>query len=132
MKNNFYSCLILIIIFLGIENRVHSDELIFDTKNIKILNKGDLTIAEDGNAKLIEKNIDFIGDKFLYNRIDQTLEIDNSKILLNNDNISINANKVFYDKNKSLIRAKGNILINHLRYNLKFNTEDLIYDFRLF
>jgi len=128
MKNNFYSCLILIIIFLGIENRVHSDELIFDTKNIKILNNGDLTIAEDGNAKLIEKNIDFIGDKFLYNRIDQTLEIDNSKILLNNDNISINANKVFYDKNKLLIRAKGNILINHLRYNLKFNTEDLIYD----
>ena len=128
MSINFSFYFFLIVILLSINNLVHSDELIFDTKKIQILNNGNITIAENGNAKIIDKNIIFIGDKFLLNKLKQTLEIDKSKIFLNNHNISIKANKVFYNKNKSEIIAKGNILIESSQYNYKLYTEELIYD----
>jgi hypothetical protein len=72
--------LVILITFFNVCNLAYSNQLIFDTENIKISNNGEITTAENGTVKLIDKNIIIEGEKFIYDNLNKLLEVENSKI----------------------------------------------------
>jgi len=128
MKNNFFFKLVISIIFFSIHNFAYSDQLIFDTENIKISNNAEITTAENGTVKLVDENIIVEGEKFIYDNLNKLLDIENSKIFLVNYNIVINSNKSLLDQKNSIIKASGNILIDYDQTKYELYSEEITFN----
>jgi len=68
MKNNKFLSFLFIVFFLFSLNIVKSEEVIFETPEIKSFNNGEILKANKGGKAVIDKNIEIIADKFEYNK----------------------------------------------------------------
>ena len=129
MKDNFiFIKLVILITFFNVCSLAYSNQLIFDTENIKISNNGEITTAENGTVKLIDKNIIIEGEKFIYDNLNKLLEVENSKTFLDDYSTVINSKKILLNEKNSTIKASGNILIDYDQSNYKLYSEEVIYN----
>ena len=89
MKNNFLKYLISFLI-LFLNNHAISDDLVFKTKTINIIDNGKKTIAEDGIAYFKKENLEIEGSRFEYDDEKKFLEVTNSNSILEKENIKSN------------------------------------------
>ena len=127
MKNKF-KFLFICLIFLLINSKTISEEFNLKSKNINILEKGNV-IEASGNVEIITDNEIFIkSDKSYLNKIDSILIAEYNVIFFDKKkNITINADYIEYNKKKGIAFIKGQsktILEN--RYFL--NSVDLYLD----
>ena len=129
MKDNFiFIKLVILITFFNVCSLAYSNQLIFDTENIKISNNGEITTAENGTVKLIDKNITIEGEKFIYDNLNKLLEVENSKTFLDDYSTVINSKKILLNEKNSTIKASGNIVIDYDQSNYKLYSEEVIYN----
>ena len=113
MKNKF---VIFIFCFLNLSNLVFAEDILFETKNIEILENKNLIIAKKGKAVTLDKEIEIYADTFEYSKDQNTLKsFGNGLALLKNENIEIKFDSSVYNiKNKS-INIDGNIEIKNIK-----------------
>ena len=129
MKDNFiFIKLVILITFFNVCSLAYSNQLIFDTENIKISNNGEITTAENGTVKLIDKNIIIEGEKFIYDNLNKLLEVENSKTFLDDYSTVINSKKILLNEKNSTIKASGNIVIDYDQSNYRLYSEKVIYN----
>ena len=106
------------------------NELIFETEKIDITNGGQVTKAKNGKVNFIEENFEVYGDTFVYDKKTKILIVTNSKSILNNDNLIIEANEITYNQNTLEIVAKNNVKLKDLLNKSTISTENLIYNLK--
>ena len=75
MKNNLIHHIIFIFVFFVLQNNAFSNDVIFDTFEIDILNNGNTIKAKDGTAKINQGKILIKAKKFNYNKKTKSIEI---------------------------------------------------------
>ncbi len=95
MKNRIFIIFLYFIFIYG--NSLSANEFIIESKEIKILEKGNITEAKNG-VKIIS-----------------------------NDGIEINSNELTYDKKKNILRVFGNVQIKDKKNNIFTEGEEYIY-----
>ena len=131
MKNKYF--FILLFLLLNSTNIIFANEIIFDGKDIVILENGNKIISSEGVARSTVHALIIKADKFDYDKNASTLmATENATATMIEKNIVINANKIIYNKNLSTLNAIGNVKIydsdndiiiisNEILYNLDQN-----------
>ncbi len=131
MKNNKFLSFLFIVFFLFSLNIVKSEEVIFETPEIKSFNNGEILKANKGGKAVIDKNIEIIADKFEYNKITKILSAKgNAEGFDSVNNVLVKADELIYNKTTFIFNAKGNssaldklnnisIVADELEYNRK-------------
>ena len=107
---------------------VLSDDLIFNTETINIINNGKNTIAKNGKANFTKENFEITGDKFEYDNEKKVLRVYNAISLLINENVKIQSKEMLYDRLTSKLVASGKVRLDNLNDGSKIITEELIYN----
>ena len=145
MKNSFLKIFLIAIISLNFFQNSFSNEFNFDVTEIQIYENGNLIKGINGGTVTSNDNIVITADNFEYNKSTLLLKANgNVKLIDTNQNITIEANEVFYEKDKEKIYTKGkskasnssNILIfadEYFKYNklttlLEAKKNVIIYD----
>ena len=107
MKNSFIKILLIITISLNIFQQTCSDEFNFDVTEIQIYNKGNL-IKGIGGGTVTSNNIIITADNFEYNKLTLLLKANgNVKLIDTEQDIIIESQEIFYQKDKEKIYTKG-------------------------
>ena len=101
MKNKLNLKIFVIFIYFLHFLSVNSEELKFEASSIEIIDKDKIIIAKDG-----------------------------VKVLLD-DEITIDANQMRYDKENKLLNAEGNIVIKNQVENIEIYSDNIFYDMNL-
>ena len=129
MKNSKIIFIIFFLFFFKINSL--GQEFKFESNEIKILEKGNLVIAENGVKINTSDNLKIEGEKSEYNKKNNSIKIfGNVKVLDPENEIFIDTESVKYFKNDELIFTKGNsnvrienkYFINSVDMNLDRNT----------
>ena len=113
MKNKFIILLLVLILKLNFYNLVASDEFIFEVTDIEILENGNLYKGNNRGKIKTDKQIEIISDSFEYLKEKNLLKsYGNAQLTDKVNNITINAQKIFYNKNEEKIYTIGKTLIN--------------------
>ena len=64
MKTKF-KIKVLIIFLILLSTNIKAETILFDSKNIKIEQEGNMIFATKGTAKIPSKNLEIEGDKFI-------------------------------------------------------------------
>ena len=113
MKNKFIILLFVLILKLNFYNLVASDEFIFEVTDIEILENGNLYKGNNRGKIKTDKQIEIISDNFEYHKEKNLLKsYGNAELTDKVNNITINAQKIFYNKNDEKIYTIGKTLIN--------------------
>ena len=100
----------------------------FDSKNIKIENDGNLILSAKGTAEIPDENISIEGDKFLYNKlISELVVIGNVKFFDKLNNVFIDSEKAIYSEIENTILTNGNTFINY-NNNYDMAPENVLYN----
>ena len=125
MKNKFIIILLFLILKLNFYSLVASDEFIFEVTDIEILENGKLYKGNNRGKIKTDKQIEIISDNFEYLKETNLLKsYGNAQLKDKINNITINAQKIFYNKNEEKIYTIGKTLINVLN-KYKINGNDL-------
>ncbi len=123
--NNFLY--ILFIFFLFLKN-VSSDEIKFDSTNIKIAEEGNIVTALNVEANIPNKKIKIEGDKSIYDKKNTKLTIiNNVKFYDLLQDFYLESSKVIYDQSQDIIQTFGKTFIN-IENKYKVYSKDLIYN----
>ena len=125
MKNNF---LIIFLVYIFLINHSFSNEFVFETDKIDILDNGQLIIASDGKVISNDRNIEVEALKFNYKKDLNILEAFNGSALIKSDNIRIDFENIKIDQKNSIISTKKNTKIQDLKSEIVLETEDVIFD----
>ena len=107
-NNIFY---IFFIFFLYFEN-VSSDEIKFNSTNIKILEEGNIVTALNVEANIPDKKIKIEGDKSIYDKKNTNLTIiNNVKFFDLLQDFYLESSKVIYDQSKDILQTFGETFI---------------------
>tara|TARA_A100001011_G_scaffold400609_1_gene516782 strand:+ start:582 stop:2972 length:2391 start_codon:yes stop_codon:yes gene_type:complete len=122
---------IFIFFFIFVNSNLKAESIIFDTKNIKIENDGDMIFATNGIAKIPLKNLKIEGDKFVYDR--KTLELiifDNVRYVDLENDIIIESQKMIYDEleNKVFSQSKTYLEVEN---NYEIKSSNVLFDRKL-
>ena len=126
MKIKIFLYIFLISFFLN--KSLHSEEILFDSDNLKIKEEGNMIFATKGLAKIPSRNLEIEGDKFIYNKLISELTIiDNVKYFDKTKNVLIESEKLIYDKINNTIFSEG---ITHIKIEDKYkvNSSNVFYD----
>jgi LPS-assembly protein len=125
MKNKFFFIFILLIK----SHIVYAEQFIFETKNIKILNKGKIITSDQGKVVSTSKDLEIIADRFEYNKELNQLDINgNGFIFLKTRDIKIFFDSGIIDQKNSIYKAKGNILFEDLQNKILIEAKEIVYD----
>ena len=127
MKNKFLIFFSIIFIFLLNEKNVFSNEFVFDTSEINILDNGNIIEATNGIVTSTKENINIVAKKFLYNKKLLILNAENGVAKAINENIEIKANKFIYNEKTSTLNATGNVTINDLTKKTLIKSQNIFY-----
>jgi LPS-assembly protein len=127
MKNKFIIYLSVIFFLLININYAFSDDFVFDTSEIKILDNGNIIKATNGTAKSIKNNINIFAKKFEYNKKLSILNAEDGVTTATNENIQIKANKFIYNESTSVLNAIGNVVIKDLIKKTFIKSQNIIY-----
>ena len=126
MKNKFILYILLFLFCLNAKS--YSDEVFFDSENIKIEQEGNMIFATKGFVKIPSKNVRIEGDKFIYNKLISELTIiDNVKFIDSKKKVYIESEKIIYNKINNTIYSKGKTFIK-LEDKYKINSSNILYD----
>ena len=126
MKNKFITFFLVILFTLSNFSRVLGEEFIFEISDLEITENGNIykgnnrgTIRTDSQLKLISDNFEYLKE---INRLEANGDV---QLFDLNNNITINAQQIFYLKNEEKIFTVGKTLI---KISNKYNIEgfDLI------
>ena len=121
--------LIILILILGFFSRSYAETYNFETKNLEILESGNLFIANDGIAKSKDNELKISADRFEYIKDkDQLKALKNGSALVNSKNLKINFDTAIFDQINLYITASGNVEINLINEELKIFTENITFD----
>ena len=127
MKNKLTFYLLILLLFLSSTKLVLSNEFIFNTSQINILDNGNIIKATNGVATSNKDNINIVAEKFEYNKSLLILSAENGNATANNENIEIKANKFIYDVNASSINAIGNVVVKDLTKKTLIKSQSIFY-----
>ncbi len=125
MKNNFLSFLILFILF---NLNVLADQFVFETKEIKIVDSGNIIYAKDGTAKSSDGLLKIIAQNFEYNKTLDILKAMNGVAFVEQNNLEIEFNKAIFNQNNLTVSINGDVKIIERKKNLVIETETVNYD----
>jgi LPS-assembly protein len=121
----------LVFVFFG--NVSYSQEQMFDfeTKEIEIINDGNLINAKNGKAISKDKNLEIFANSFQYSNNTKILKIiGNGIILIKSDNLKIKFNDGAVDQNKQIFEAYGSIEVEDLNKKIKIASEKLVFNYK--
>ncbi len=121
----------LIIFFIFVSSNLKAESVVFDSKNIKIEEDGNMIFATSGIAKIPLKKLKIKGDKFVYDRKNLELIIfDNVKYTDLENNIIIESQKMVYDEleNKVFSQSKTYLKLEN-KYEIK--SSNILFDRKL-
>ena len=128
MKNKFITFFLVILFTLSNFSRVLGEEFIFEISDLEITENGNIykgnnrgTIRTDNQLKLISDNFEYLKE---INRLEANGDV---QLFDLNNNITINAQKIFYLKNEEKIFTVGKTSI---KISNKYNIEG--FDLTLF
>ena len=129
MKNNlsYIICLFLFVI-LFFHNKISANEISFSTSEILITDNGNIVNTGSGTAYSEVDNIKIDGESFKFDKNNSILIANNARTILSEKNIELIADQLIYDQKVSTIKALGNVEINDLLNNIKFKSEEAIYN----
>ena len=127
MKNKLTFYLLILLLFLSSTKIVLSNEFIFDTSQINILDNGNIIKATNGVATSNKDNINIVAKKFKYNKSLLVLSAEIGTATANNENIEIKANKFIYDVNASSINAIGDVVVKDLTKKTLIKSQSIFY-----
>jgi LPS-assembly protein len=108
MKNNFIKIASILIIILSFFQNSFSDDFNFNVNEILISENGNLIKGINGGTVTSNTNIIIIAENFEYNKLTFLLRAKgNVKLIDTNQNITIESNEIFYEKDKEIIYTKG-------------------------
>ena len=129
MKNKYFWTLLFI--FLNFTNIILANEIIFDSKDIVVLENGNRIISSEGVARSIDHALIIKADNFDYNKNTSTLmATENAIATMIEKNIIINANKFIYNKNLSTLNAIGNVKIYDSINNIVIFSDEILYNLK--
>ena len=114
--------------FLLIERSTFSDEIKFNSSNIKVLDKGNIVTALNVEAYIPDKKIRIEGDKSIYDKKNSKLTIiNNVKFNDNIKNVYIEGQKVIYNQSNEIIQTFGKTFIR-IEDKYYIHSKDLFYN----
>jgi LPS-assembly protein len=130
MKNKII--FIIFIIFLQINASFSQEQAFnFKTKNIEILENGQLIKAYNGKAISTDGNIEIEGNNFEYDINAKTLKIfDNGVIFFKPEQLKIKFNDGILDQKKFLLQAYNKIEIEILDNKFEINSNKIVYNYK--
>jgi len=130
MKNKFLIITIIFFLFSSknLYSQSKSNEIIFDSNQIEILNGGKIINAKNGKLKIENENIEAIGNEFIYDKSSELLKIKYGTITLIDDDITIKGDLIFYNRVEYSIKASNNVKIKHLDKEFEIYTESIFYN----
>ena len=127
MKNNLITKFSFFLLFLINSFSVNSEELKFEATSIEIIDKDKIVIAKDGVKIFSDNEIVIDADQMKYDKEKKFLNANGNIVITNQiENIRINSDNIFYDKNAEKIVSSGNVLLN-FENNYTLNTKEIIY-----
>ena len=112
MKNKFITFFLVILFTLSNFSRVLGEEFIFEISDLEITENGNIykgnnrgTIRTDSQLKLISDNFEYLKE---INRLEANGDV---QLFDSSNNITINAQQIFYLKNEEKIFTVGKTLI---------------------
>ena len=127
MKNKYF--FIILYLLLHTINGVLANEIIFQSKDINILDNGNRIISNQGVARSLDHGLTIKADNFDYNKNVSTLIATKDAIAtLTKKNIVINADKLIYNKNLSTLDAIGNVKIYNSTNDISIISNKILYD----
>ncbi len=127
MKTKYLINFILFLI-LFVSSNLKAETIIFDSKNIKIEDDGNMIFATKGKANIPSKNLTIEGDKFIYDKkISELVVLDDVKYFDNTNNIYIESQKIIYNEINNTILSKNETYISNKEI-YKINSSDILYD----
>ena len=113
MKNKFIKILVILVLQLNFFNLVASDEFNFEISNIEILENGNLYKGNDRGKITTDEQIEIISNNFEYlKKTNKLKSYGNVQLKDKENNITINAEIIFYLKDEERIYTLGKTLIN--------------------
>jgi len=129
MKNKYFWTLLFI--FLNFTNVILANEIIFDSKDIVVLENGNRIISSEGVARSMDHALIIKADNFDYSKNTSTLmATENAIATMIEKNIIINANKFIYNKNLSTLNAIGNVKIYDSINNIVIFSDEILYNLK--
>ena len=128
MKNRLILIASLIFIFFSFFKITHSSEFIFETKEINILDNGNITETSEGTAKSIKQNFLIRAKKFRYDNKLSILNAFNGIAISPNDSLEINADNFKYNEKTFLLEAQGKVLIKDLLNDIIIKSQSISFD----
>ena len=129
MKNKIPYLSIIIIFFVSPSYSLNK-YFNFKTKNIEIIDNGNLINASNGKAVSEDGNFEIIADNFQYNNTSEILEITgNAIIYIKEKNLEIKFNNGMVYPKKFIFNAFGNVKINNLKRNFEITTEKVNFNY---
>ncbi len=127
MKN---SILIFLIIFnqILLLNKVFAKEIEFDASDIEITNNQNLTIANNGIAKIKDDGIIIEGVKIEYIKDQSLIIVSKGKITKIDINVEINSDLIEYNIKDGKINFTNKVRINDKKNNFIISSDKIIYD----
>ncbi|MDA9701929.1 hypothetical protein N9U95_01255 [Candidatus Pelagibacter sp.] len=127
MKNNI---LIILLIFYHILffNKIFANEIEFDASDIEINDSQNLTIANNGIAKIKDDGIVVEGIKIKYFKDQSLIVVEQGKISKIDLNIKITSGKIEYDLKDSKINFANKVNIEDKNNNLVIYSDKIDYD----
>ena len=129
MKNNLsYKICLFLFVVLFFHNKINANEISFSASEILITDNGNIANAGSGSAYSEVDNIKIDGESFKFDKNNSILIANNARTILSEKNIELIADQLIYDQKVSTIKALGNVEINDLLNNIKFKSEQAIYN----
>ncbi|MDB3903180.1 organic solvent tolerance protein [Candidatus Pelagibacter sp.] len=113
MKNKFIYIIFFILLNLNSYKFVLAEEFIFEVSNLEITNKGNTYKGKNRGKITSNTQLELVSDYFEYSKQTNQLEVKgNVQVMDVKNNITINAETIFYFKNEEKISTQGKTLIN--------------------
>ena len=127
MKNNI---LIILIIFYQILffNNIFAKEIEFDASDIEIIQNQNLTIANNGVARINEDGVIIEGAKIEYFKDKFLIIVNEGKVSKIDINIEIESSTIEYDIKNEKIYFTNKVKIDDKKNNLIINSDKITYD----
>ena len=121
MKNKFLKILLVFLLNLIFFGLTFAEEFSFEVSEIEILDNGNIYKGNNRGKIKTNNQIEITSDNFKYLKNINRLEANGSVELVDiKNNIIINADQIFYFKNKKIINTIGETTINiSKKYNIK-------------
>ena len=127
MKNSIIIILIILYQVLFF-NKTYGKEIEFDASDIEIINNQNLTIANNGIAKIKDDEIIIEGVKIEYIKDRSLIVVDQGKIIKIDINLEIKSDKIRYEIKDGKINFTNNVKIDDKKNNLIIYSDKITYN----